>query len=221
MDLDKYNNSSGLNKLCYKQLLNILDTLPENANILEFGSGTSTQFLIDYILKYNKKFNIDSFDNDPNFSYKNTNNYNFVNLYITDLVSCSDDNFNKQLLEKKYNHSYFKKHISLSYDNPLYWRQRNCFYDLSNITLKNTYNLVIIDGPNGNGRNIAYLHLINKLSNNAFIIVDDCNSKDGDYDYNFIPNLKYVLNLQEHFTYISNSYDYHTGGNFSIYKSIK
>ena len=53
MDLDKYNNSSGLNKLCYKQLLNILDTLPENANILEFGSGTSTQFLIDYILNPN------------------------------------------------------------------------------------------------------------------------------------------------------------------------
>ena len=69
MNLDIYNNSSGLNKLCYKELENILDILPENANILEFGSGTSTKFLVDYILKNKKKFNIDSFDNDINFAY--------------------------------------------------------------------------------------------------------------------------------------------------------
>ena len=39
---------------------------------------------------------------------------------------------------------------------------------------------------------ILYLHLINKITDNTFIIVDDCNSKDENYDYNFIPNLKYI-----------------------------
>jgi hypothetical protein len=35
------------------------------------------------------------------------------------------------------------------------------------------YDLVLIDGPNGNGRNFSYIHLKNKLNSGAYIIIDD------------------------------------------------
>ena len=47
--------------------------------------------------------------------------------------------------------------------------------------MKEHYDLIIIDGPNGNGRNIAYLHIKDRVKKNSIIFIDDYNSKDNNH----------------------------------------
>ena len=55
MDYEKYRGTySGLDKLALSKLFDILNSLENNIRILEFGSGQSTQFLVDYKLYSNK-----------------------------------------------------------------------------------------------------------------------------------------------------------------------
>ena len=223
--LKKYkNNGIGLSKKCFEQILKILNNL-DNINIVEFGSGFSTKFFIDYKLSSKKNISITSFDNDEKYAYKNTNNYDFIKLHILPLVSCNEENFNKLFNnEKKYNKGYFSLHKSLPYGHKKYWRQRNCFYNITNELNDKKFDIVLLDGPNGNGRNISYLHLINKLNKGAYIIIDDYNSKDDDFEYNFIGYLKELFNVKEIYTHTYKSKngndEWNNGGNFAIYQLL-
>lgn len=220
MNYEKYKCGSGLDKIALQKLFDILNGFKGNIQILEFGSGQSTQFLVDYKLYTNKNINIDSYDNDTKYCFQNSKEYNFLNLKITELISCSDEHFNKQLEEKKYNGEYFTKHELLPYNHPKFWRQRNCFYDIKSDELDKKYDLIIIDGPNGNGRNIAYLHLQNCVKPGSIIFIDDFNASDGDYEYKFIENLKNLLNVEEIETFINDNPSWEFGGNFAIYMVI-
>ena len=103
-------------------------------------------------------------------------------------------------------------------------RQRNCFYNITNELDDKKYDLVLLDGPNGNGRNIGYLHLKNKLKN-AYIIVDDITAKDDDFHYDFIPYLKKIFDVNEIYThkYTSKNQvdEWENGGNFAIYQVVE
>ncbi len=66
-------------------------------NILEFGSGFSTRFLVDYKLYSNKNITIDTYDNDAKYAFNNKNNHSFVNVNICPLISTNSCNFEKQL----------------------------------------------------------------------------------------------------------------------------
>lgn len=221
MDFNKYKSGPGLDLIALQQLKKILDLFENNVNILEFGSGFSTSFLIDYKFFSGKNIFIDSYDNDPNWCFQNTENYTFLNLNVKPLISCSDKDYNYQLENKKYNKNRFKTHISLPYNHPKYWRQRNCFYDVNNNDLKDNYDIVIIDGPNGNGRNIAYLHIKEKVKSGSYILIDDHNSKDDEYDYNFIGNLKNIINVEKIFE-CNNIVNpcWENGNNFCIFKVV-
>ena len=50
--------------------------------------------------------------------------------------------------------------------------------------------LVVLDGPNGNGRSISFLHLKDKLSKKSFILIDDSDH------YDFVERCKQVLNAE-------------------------
>ena len=81
MDYFKYKgSSSGLDKIALTKLYSILNSLNGDINILEFGSGQSTQFFIDYKLQTNKNISILSYDNDPNYCFKNTEKFDFLDL---------------------------------------------------------------------------------------------------------------------------------------------
>lgn len=222
MDLLKYKNSGiGLSKHCFMNILNILNKIQtNNINILEFGSGISTEFFKDYKLIYNKNIYIDSFDNDINYSYKNIEKHKFINMNILPLVSCSDKHFNIMMNENIYNSDYMNIHTL----QPT-WRQRNCFYNITNELDEKKYDLVLLDGPNGNGRNISYLHFKNKLKKNAYIVIDDYNSHDNEFDYNFIGYLKNLFNIKEIYTHTYKSQneddEWDNGGNFAIYQLIE
>ena len=223
LDIENYRNTGiGLSRNCFINIKKILDNMDniDNINILEFGSGNSTNFFVDYKLYTNKNIYIDSFDDSHKYCYKNTNNYNFVNINICQIITCSESDFNNMFSEKTYNHNVFKKYEHIPGAN--LWRPRNCFYDLSKIDFNKKYDIVVIDGPHGNGRNIAYLHIKNILNPNAFIIVDDYNARDNEFDYKFIEYLKEILPVKEIYThtYKSHGDEWENGGNFALYQLI-
>jgi hypothetical protein len=221
MDYFKYKgSSSGLDKIALTKLYYILNSLNGDINILEFGSGQSTQFFIDYKLETNKNISILSYDNDPNYCFKNTEKFDFLDLKIKNLIKCNNNDFDEMLNSKTYDKSKFAIVDLLPYNHPEFWRQRNCFYDINSDELNRKYDLIIIDGPNGNGRNIAYLHLQNCVKPGSIIFIDDFNASDGDYDYKFIENLKNILNVEEIETFTNNNPSWDFGCNFAIYRVI-
>ena len=125
MNLNKYKGSgSGLDKIALQKIYTILEKINKNnINILEFGSGQSTQFLIDYNSISNKNIFIDSFDNDINYCYKNNYNYPNLNLHILPLISCNEEKYNEQINNKQYNRDFFTIHKSLPYNHPKFWRE--------------------------------------------------------------------------------------------------
>ena len=137
MKYDSYwMNGMGFHSTQLEQLAAILkDGITK---VVEFGSGNSTQFLVEDMFKsgeYDEKCFINRQDEIDNFS------------------------------------------------------ARNCFYDMTENDLPDDIDLVILDGPNGNGRSISFLHLKNKLSNGAYILIDDSDH------YDFIERCKQVLDV--------------------------
>ena len=96
MNLIKYKSGPGLDIIALQKLELYLNNFnnSKQINILEFGSGFSTQFLVDYKYHYNKNIIIDSFDNDKKWCFQNSEKYPFLNLNITPLISCTEEDFN-------------------------------------------------------------------------------------------------------------------------------
>ena len=82
MDLNNYkNNGVGMSKTAFREIYKILEK-KETCNIIEYGSGISTKFFVDYKLYSKKNIYIKSFDDNPKYSYQNTNNYKLLDLII-------------------------------------------------------------------------------------------------------------------------------------------
>jgi len=50
---------------------------------------------------------------------------------------------------------------------------KNNFYDVQENDIVGDYDLMILDGPNGNGRNIAFLHMMGHLKPGSHVFIDD------------------------------------------------
>jgi hypothetical protein len=62
-------------------------------NVVEFGSGASTQFLVDLRNELAMDYSITSFDHNPNYSYKGS--HPNLSVKVRDLVTCDDASFKK------------------------------------------------------------------------------------------------------------------------------
>lgn len=169
VDFEKYKNDGwGLSKKCFEAIYRIVNNSNKLLNVVEFGSGISTEFLVDLIIKEDFKLKIISFDNDLKYSAKVK--HPDLKLLIRDLVECSDEDFENQFNEKKYNKDNFKLKTTL-----VHTRQKNTFYEIKEGDLPDVIDLMIVDGPHGNGRSIAYLHGINRLRKGSYVVIDDYN----------------------------------------------
>lgn len=135
-------------------------------DIVEFGSGYSTRFLCDLIYKNGLNTNIDSFEN--NDKYLILNNEDNLSLKFRNLVECDDDSFDLMFSKKEYDKNLFNVR-TLSPQNS----QKNCFYEIFEDDLKDCYDLVVLDGPLGNGRSIGFLHIKDRVKTGSLILVDD------------------------------------------------
>ena len=177
VDLEKYKNDGwGLSFKALTGLIAAMDSLPE-VKAIEFGSGFSTEFLLDYANVSNKDMSIDSFDNDKKYKHKDA--------VLAPLIQCNDRNYQKMFEQEEIDWSLFKKR---------WWRpktrQKNCVYNISDFNFKDDYNLAIIDGPHGNGRNFAYLLLKNKMKS-GYLFIDDFNH------YDFVETASKLFDLEE------------------------
>lgn len=187
MDLLKYKNDGwGISVLGFTKLLELIENRNEkDLNVLEFGSGISTMFLSDVVRNKIKNLKITSFDNDVNYGYKKKDDEDYVNLLIRNLVECNDVDYKKQFLNKTYDKSLMK--IKTSDLNPT---QKNNFYDIKNDDLKGIYDIIILDGPNGNGRNFSFLHIQNHVKKGSVIFIDDYNH------YDFLETCQNIFNTE-------------------------
>jgi len=182
MKYDSYwMNGMGLHSTQLEQLAVILkDGITK---VVEFGSGNSTQFLVDFRKEHGLNFQVYSFDHHPTYCYKEQ--HVFLKSHRRDLVQCSDMCFEDMFKSGEYDEKCFINRQD-EIDN---FSARNCFYDMTENDLPDDIDLVILDGPNGNGRSISFLHLKNKLSNGAYILIDDSDH------YDFIERCKQVLDV--------------------------
>ena len=171
----------GLHSSQIEKLFDIL--MDDVKKVVEFGSGNSTQFLVDVRKEHGLNFQIHSFDHHPTYCYKGQ--HAFLKSHRRDLVQCSDICFEDMFGSGEYDEKCFVNRQD-EIDN---FSARNCFYDINEKYLPDDIDLVILDGPNGNGRSIAFLHLKNKLSKGAYILIDDSDH------YDFIERCKQVLDV--------------------------
>jgi hypothetical protein len=170
MELSNYKNDGwGLSLDAFSIIFKVLRSRP-SWKILEFGSGTSTQFFLDYKNEFGG-IQLDSFDDDPKWAHPYAK--------IRPLYETSDAFVDCMFSSKFYDDKFFKKRTILPHT-----RQRNCFYKLEPNDLRSKYDFVLVDGPHGNGRAIAFLHLLDRLSPEAYIFIDDFNH------YNFEERFK-------------------------------
>jgi len=172
VDLEKYkNNGWGLSKKCFQDIQNIVEKFKsKEINVVEFGSGISTVFLVD-LINEGHDLKIVSFDNSVEYATKIT--HPNLKTYITELVDCYDGDFETQFQKGKYEEKFFQKKIT-----PVHTRQKNTFYSIEEGQLSDRIDIMIVDGPHGNGRNIAFLHGVNRLGSGSYVVIDDYNHYD-------------------------------------------
>lgn len=166
--------------LCLPTLERISDILQGGGvrAILEFGSGSSTRFFIDYANAAGMDYTIDSYDHDPAFAYRGPA-WPGLKLRITPLLTCSDDMYDRMFAEKTFHRQSFE-----AVTGPISPNIRNATYDVDLNDLKDNYDLVLLDGPHGNGRNFANFYMKGRLRPGAHIVVDDY------FHYDFVDRIR-------------------------------
>ena len=155
----------GLHSCQLLELENIILT-KDIKNIVEFGSGQSSRFFNDFRTLHNLDYSLTSFDHNDAYA--------FGSATIRDLVTCDDEAFDKMFEDRKITKDVFST-AQHEKDN---FGAKNCFYDLTDEDLPDDIDLVLIDGPNGNGRSLAFSHLVGKLKSPCYVMIDDVNHYD-------------------------------------------
>lgn len=208
INYDVYRNDGwGLSRMGFEKLFYLIMNNPKNdIKILEFGSGVSTKFFSDLSKILNKNINITSFDNSLEYMYKDTSNSNVV-VNLRQIEETDDVLFEKMFNEKKYISEYM--HIKTS------THLRNQFYSLESGDLNGVYDYMLLDGPHGNGRSLAYLHVIGHLSADSIVFIDDSTH------YDFAGYLLKIFNAEKIFEHIGGKKNkWELGGDFAIYKIL-
>jgi hypothetical protein len=183
-ELKSYSNNEW--GLCVPTLEEIIKIIKNNQvkSIIEFGSGKSTEFLIDVRNEMNLDYTIDSFDDSEKYCY-NEDRYDYLNLKVTDLIVCGDEDYLEMFNTKTFNRNKFTK-VDGEFDAKI----KNATYDVNFSELKDNYDLVIIDGPHGNGRNFSNFYIKNRIKNGTYIIIDDY------FSYNFVETVRYFFDVE-------------------------
>lgn len=193
MELEKYRNDGwGISVAGFECLLDVLKskakTTSDTIRVLEFGSGTSTQFFLDAHKCGVAKLHVDSFDNDIAYAFKPTNDSDeIVSLYIRPLIDCAPLQYEKQFR----NRSFDRKSMSIK-TSAVHTRQSNTFYDLVQDDLSGNYDIVVVDGPHGNGRNLAFLHILDHAKPGTVVFIDDYNHYDFEQRFLSLFNAKEI-----------------------------
>ncbi len=140
---------------------------------VEFGSGGSTEFFEKIVARKFEHASLTTFDHSSKFAYIPKSRS--VSLRIREL-----ETFSEKVWERS-----FAKQSPPRNGRPLTagelkgFRQKNAFYALEPGDIPLSVNYVLLDGPNGNGRSAAFLHLKGNIDRaGALCMVDDVHHYD-------------------------------------------
>jgi hypothetical protein len=183
-DIGQYwKNGMGLHSIVLEKIIEIVEK-NDIKQVVEFGSGASTKFLLDLRKHLNKTFFITSFDHHPDYYFSEIHENLKVNR--VDLSYCDDQSFDKMFETHEVNRQSFTN-AQHEKDN---FSVKNAFYTIQENDIPSNVDLVILDGPNGNGRSISFLYLKDKIVDDCFIIIDDVDH------YDFINRCKQIFDVQ-------------------------
>jgi len=208
-DLEKYQNDGwGISRRGFEMLYSLMAQDNRKVlRVLEFGSGISTAFFSDLSTILNKEIFITSFDNDSGYMYSGAADPR-VTVHLRDLEETDDLSFERMFSDRTYHQGLMHKKTT-----PLTSRQRNNFYGLKPDDLTGTYDYMLLDGPNGNGRSLAFLHTRPHLEAGSIVFIDDFTH------YDFVEKFKEVFDSEELYKHIGGGIDrWHSGGDFIIFR---
>lgn len=136
--------------------------------ILDIDCGYITDLLLEIKNKHKLNIIIDSLTDLNSKEEIKDKNKNFHKMIRKRFVTCSDSSYNDMFYTKKYSYEKMVK----SQQDPKN-RMMNVFYEIRENDLKLHYDLVCITGPNGNGRDIAFLHLQNRMKKDGLILINE------------------------------------------------
>ena len=167
-----WKNGMGLHETQFEEISKIIFN-QKIQTIVEFGSGGSTQFLTSLREHYGLSYMITSFDHNEEFAFKGS--YGFLKLITRNLVNCNDEIFEKCFQEG----NFLMESFTDCQEEQNNFRVKNAFYGVTPQDLPNNIDLVILDGPNGNGRSLAFPLIKNRISENCWVLIDD----EDHYDF--------------------------------------
>ena len=164
----------------------ILDERPRT--IVEFGSGASTKFFLDFRKKHSLEYKIVSFDHNEKYAFKVDPVFcQFLSVKIRHLQQCKRTDQLESMFDMKcFDQSFFSDAQHLADD----FKAKSCFYKIQEGDLPSDIDLVLLDGPNGSGRSISALHLLGKARSGCLVMIDDCDH------YPFLEDFQKVFNCE-------------------------
>jgi spore maturation protein CgeB len=207
--VEKYRNDGwGISRLGFIRLFELIAQNPKTTiRILEFGSGISTTFFSDLATILAKEITVTSFDNDTEYMYSDTSQIN-VRVHLRELEETDDASFDGMFQERRYRGEFMHPKTT-----PVTTRQRNNFYRLHPGDLNGIYDYMLLDGPNGNGRSLAFLHAKPHLEKDSVIFIDDYTH------YDFVDKFLMVFEGEELYKHNGGSMDrWNSGGDFIIFR---
>lgn len=157
VNFNKYTyNGWGLSISCMKDIYDII--IKHNIkSVVEFGSGQSTNLLLDLGVSFV------SFDHDEKYAFKDSN------VFIKKIKQFPEVTYNSIISNRI--SIYDIKDFKLVKGNDT--RQKNCFYDIKKDELPENIDMVIIDGPHGNGRSLSFNTIFGMTTNKFYVVLDD------------------------------------------------
>ena len=138
--------------------------------IIEFGSGGSTVWLAEFLASPSVRARLTSFVHEEKYYLRTQEALagdNAVSLRLTPLVSVSDSIF-ESMFNAENPQELFQAN-KYPANNPL---GHNEFYDCAFLPVE--YDAFILDGPNSNGRSLAFPLLKHAVKFPCYALIDDC-----------------------------------------------
>ncbi len=159
--------------------------------VMEFGAGYSTIALAHFLARCASDVHLDSFEHQRHYAdllqARVAAAGSLATVHLAPLIKLTDLDFNRAFEASDPIEFFLKSGMPISAADETDTRVRNAFYQFDFRTIpERSVGLVILDGPNGNGRSIAYPLLRRALTERALILIDDY------LDYPFVDDLKGV-----------------------------
>jgi len=166
-------------------------------NIVEFGGGCSTYFWNAINIQC-KQVCTETFEHNREWydRLKGEIVNNNINIKYAPIRQLGDTERKSMFRQQENALNTWKNSIPVSDSEAKNMRLKNTFYSFTDVDLP-TVDAIILDGPHGNGRSLAFPLLYNKIKPGTIILIDDFDHYPFIYDISklFVFDVLYASNI--------------------------